>query len=114
MKAHVPLAVLAFLGSVQAQVAQPQAPRPMLGNSGARVQSVPARPPAAPRTSRARTNAPADAGAPLPTFLDRSKQEYFDQIPLFRDAPSFRDSPALSTAPSTTEGLAEALGLVAR
>jgi hypothetical protein len=75
---------------------------------------VPARPAAAPRTTRARTNAPADAGAPLPTFLDRSKQEYFDQIPLFRDAPTFRDSPTQSTVPSTTEGLAEALGLVAR
>ena len=115
MKAYVPLAVLAFIGTVQAQVMQPQQPsRAVARNGDARLQSVPARPAAAPRTTRARTNAPADAGAPLPTFLDRSKQEYFDQIPLFRDAPTFRDSPTLSTVPSTTEGLAEALGPVAR
>ena len=115
MKAYVPLAVLAFIGTVQAQVMQPQQPsRAVARNGDARLQSVPARPAAAARATRARTNAPADAGAPLPTFLDRSKQEYFDQIPLFRDAPTFRDSPTLSTVPSTTEGLAEALGLVAR
>jgi hypothetical protein len=114
MKAYVPLAVLAFIGTVQAQVMQPQPSRAVARNGDAGVQSVPARPAAAPRTTRARTNAPADAGAPLPTFLDRSKQEYFDQIPLFRDAPTFRDSPTQSTVPSTTEGLAEALGLVAR
>ena len=114
MKAYVPLAVLAFIGTVQAQVAQPQPSRPMARNGDARVQLVPARAAAAPRSARARTPAQSEAGAPLPTFLDRSKQEYFDQIPLFRDAPTFRDSPALSTVPSSTEGLAEALGLVAR
>ena len=114
MKAHVSLAVLAFIGTVQAQVAAPQPSRPMLGNGDVRAQSVPARPAAAVRTTRARTNAAADAGAPLPTFLDRSKQEYFDQIPLFRDAETFRSSPTQSMAPSATEGLAEALGLVAR
>ena len=106
--------MLAFIGGVQAQVGQPSSPRPMAGNGSAQVQSVPARPPAAPRTARSRTNAPADAGAPQPAFLDRSKQEYFDQIPLFRDAETFRSSPIQPTAPSATEGLAEALGLVAR
>ena len=114
MKAYVPLAVLAFIGTVQAQVMQPQPSRAVARNGDARVQSVPARPAAAPRTTRARTNAPADAGAPLPTFLDRSKQEYFDQIPLFRDAPTFRSSETQSTPPSTTEGLVEALGLGSR
>ena len=113
MKAYFPLAVLAFIGAVQAQVVPQQPLRPVLRNADVRVQSVPARPAAAPRTTRARTSA-ADAGSPLPTFLDRSKQEYFDQIPLFRDAPTFRGSETQSTPPSTTEGLAEALGLVAR
>jgi len=114
MKAYVPLAVLAFIGTVQAQGTPPQPARPMARSGDARVQSVPARPAAVARSARARTSAPADAATPLPTFLDRSKQEYFDQIPLFRDAQTFRDSPALSTVPSSTEGLAEALGLVAR
>ena len=113
MKAYFPLAVLAFIGTVQAQVVQPQPLRPALRDGDVKVQSVPARPAAAPRTTRTRSST-ADAGAPLPTFLDRSKQEYFDQIPLFRDAETFRSSPTQSTAPSATEGLAEALGLVAR
>ena len=113
MKAYISLAVLAFIGTVQAQVAPPQGPRPALRNGDVRLQSVPARPVAAARASRSRASA-ADAGTPLPTVLDRSRQEYFDQIPLFRDAPTFRSSETQSTPPSTTEGLAEALGLVAR
>ena len=115
MKALTPLVALALIGTAQAQAPQPQsqALRPALRSSDVRVQSVPARPAAVPRTVRQRTNA-AEPSAPLPTFLDRSKQEYFDQIPLFRDAPTFRNSETQSTPPSATEGLAEALGLSRR
>ena len=111
MKALLPLAALAFIGTVQAQAAQPL--KPVLRTSDLSVQSVPARPAAAPRSTRAQASA-AELSAAQPTFLDRSKQEYFDQIPLFRDAPTFRSSETQSTPPSTTEGLVEALGLGSR
>ena len=111
MKVFIPLFALTFIGTVQAQV--PQAQPAALRNGDVRIQSVPARPAPTPRAMRQRTNV-AEPGSPLPTFLDRSKQEYFDQIPLFRDAQTFRNSETLSTPPSTTEGLAEALGLARR
>ena len=111
MKVFTPLVAFALIGTAQAQTPQPQPPSSR--SSDVRMQSVQARPAAAPRATRQRTNA-AEPSAPLPTFLDRSKQEYFDQIPLFRDAPTFRNSETQSTPPSTTEGLAEALGLSRR
>ena len=107
MKVLMPLFALAFIGTAQAQV--PQVQPATVRNGDVRVQSVPAPPAPMPRAVRQRTSA-AEPGSPLPTFLDRSKQEYFDQIPLFRDAQTFRNSETLSTPPSTTEGLAEALG----
>ena len=113
MKVFTPLVALALIGTAQAQAPEPQPLRPALRSSDVRVQSVAARPAAVPRAVRQRTNA-AEPSVPLPTFLDRSKQEYFDQIPLFRDAPTFRSSETQSTPPSTTEGLAEALGLSRR
>src|SRR5688500_16132124 len=111
MKALTPFVAFALIGTAPAQSPQPPPVRPALKSSDARGQSVPARPTAS-RATRARSN--AEANAPLPTFLDRSQQEYFDQIPLFRDAPTFRNSETQSTPPSTTEGLAEALGLSRR
>jgi hypothetical protein len=113
MKALLPLVALAFTGTVHAQASQPQPLQPELRSSDVRVQSVPARAAAAPRSTQARARA-AELSAAQPTFLDRSKQEYFDQIPLFRDAPTFRSSETQSTAPSATAGLAEALGLGSR
>ena len=110
-KAFIPLFALAFVGTAQAQV--PQGQPPDLRNGDVRVQLVPAPQAPTPRAVRQRTTT-AEPGSPLPTFLDRSKQEYFDQIPLFRDAQTFRNSETLSTPPSTTEGLAEALGLARR
>jgi len=115
MKALIPLVALVLIGTAQAQAPQAQPLKPVLRSSDVRVQSVPARPAAAPRSTR--TGAGAEAGelsASQPTFLDRSKQEYFDQIPLFRDAPTFRSSETQSTPPSTTAGLVEALGLGSR
>jgi len=111
MKTFIPLFALAFVGTAQAQV--PQGQPPDLRNGDVRVQLVPAPQAPTPRAVRQRTTT-AEPGSPLPTFLDRSKQEYFDQIPLFRDAQTFRNSETLSTPPSTTEGLAEALGLARR
>ena len=113
MKALIPVVALALIGTVQAQAPQPQPLRPVLQSSDVRVQSVPARTAAGPRSTRARSGA-GELSAPQPTFLDRSNQEYFDQIPLFRDAPTFRSSETQSTPPSTTEGLVEALGLGSR
>lgn len=113
MKALIPLVALALIGTVQAQAPQQQPLKPVPQSSDVRVQSVPARPAAAPRSTRTRASA-GELSAAQPTFLDRSKQEYFDQIPLFRDAPTFRSSETQSTPPSTTEGLVEALGLAGR
>ena len=112
MKALIPLVALAFIGTVQAQVPQAQ-PADRARTATFASNRCPARTAPTPRAVRQRTSA-AEPGSPLPTFLDRSKQEYFDQIPLFRDAQTFRNSETLSTPPSTTEGLAEALGLARR
>ena len=94
MKALIPLVALVLIGTAQAQAPQSQPPKPVLRSSDVRVQSVPARPAAAPRSTR--TRAGAEAGE------------------LSASQPTFRSSETQSTPPSTTAGLVEALGLGSR